>query len=149
MFAILLPKKRRGLLTSHPHTEKIISIPFDCSHQIRLPVVGLQTLINAPPKVLLALSPPRVDRDARLGQGCGHLVLGGEDVARGPTDLRGRRSFGVKTFLRNDVSPRYLCSQLDQGLNHDGRHCVDMRAANNLKRINPPVVKNKLSPYTQ
>ena len=78
---------------------------------VRLPVVRAETSVNAPPEVLLGLTPPRVDGDPALGQGGRHLVLRRENVAGGPLD-RGPQGY--------------------QGLDHDRRLRVDVRTPHYL-----------------
>merc|ERR1711988_400279 len=57
------------------------------------------SLLNAPDVLLVGLSLPGVDRDAAGCHGGGGVILCGEDVARGPSDLG---------------------AELEQGLDQDG-----------------------------
>ena len=68
------------------------------------------TLFNAPPKVGLAFSLPRINWNAGLGKCGGDFVLRREDVARAPPDLG---------------------AQLDQCLDQDCRLSGHMRTADN------------------
>jgi hypothetical protein len=56
---------------------------------------GLQLLLNAPDVLLLGLALPGEDGDTGGGDGGGGVVLGGEDVARGPGDLGTEGSQGL------------------------------------------------------
>jgi len=59
---------------------------------VRGPAVrALDRLLDAPPVFFLGLALPGEHRDARLGDRRGGLILGREDVARAPTDLRPER----------------------------------------------------------
>jgi hypothetical protein len=56
---------------------------------------GLKGLLNAPKVLLLGLALPGVDGDTGGGDGSGGVVLGGEDVARRPSDLGTESSEGL------------------------------------------------------
>jgi hypothetical protein len=56
---------------------------------------GGEGLLDAPEVLLLGLALPGVDGDTGRGDGGGGVVLGGEDVARGPGDLGAERGEGL------------------------------------------------------
>ena len=87
-------QKRRTLTYLHQFKDGVVLLDEEVrgvapvvEHHVGLPVLGRDALVDAPPKVLLALAAPRKHRHARLGQRGGNLVLRRVDVARGPADL--------------------------------------------------------------
>ena len=46
------------------------------THHVGLPVVSNNTLLDAPPEVVLGLSLPGEDGEASLSQGSSHFILG-------------------------------------------------------------------------
>ena len=61
------------------------------------------SLVDAPPKVVLGLAPPREDGHSGLGQRRSHLVLRREDVAGRPSEI-------VQFMNINDEDGKYNVS---------------------------------------
>lgn len=80
-------------------------------YHIRLPILGRNAFIDAPPEILLGFATPCKHRISGVCQRRGYLVLRGINVARRPSHLR---------------------AQFHQRLNQNGGLRVDMSASHNL-----------------
>jgi hypothetical protein len=101
--------------------EEMRGVSAVVQNHVGLPVLGADALVDAPPKedwkvtkptkkffcllpkVLLALSSPGKDGHADLGEGRGHLILGGVDVARRPADLIEPEEESTNWFQHDEV----------------------------------------------